>query len=385
MRLEVRNQPFTYLPDLQLSYTGGITRPFTDDFSHNHAVELSSYLNLSDVKVFENRIQRMEYERMLLEYELLSQQLLYETLELYVDVLKKQFALTLAETSETASKLNYEYALSKNRQGSISDIELLNAEADYDNSIYVSRKSRLDYDIALSSLRKKLGDRELGAVEEPEKRFAYIGFEDIEEKAPLSGEVSSLSIKTGEKELAILKMKKVLAERNRWLPSLNLGLSLTYDRYDYNSTIERWVGREPKLDTSLSFTATFHLFSQNRLRINAEKSELAIQKALIELESARTNVTDDLAEIVDLHNRSVDLLNISKKRVASAQKEYDKKQESFNLGLIPVLDLYETRDRYLEKEKESKFFGLDIILLRARIGLLLGETFLFLEIDTTET
>ncbi|MBN2533242.1 MAG: TolC family protein [Spirochaetales bacterium] len=390
-QLDIGNQPFTYFPDLSLSYKGNFNRPFYDDFSHSHTFSLSSSLNLSDEQVFSDRIEILEYEKLLIEYDQYYEKLLYETIGLYIDALKKKMVYELARTNESVSTLNYEFAQSKNRLGTLSDIELLNAEADYDNSLYLSRKGKLDYDLALSSLRRKLDSPDLTIEDIAIGNPAYISIEEMTGKEPdqpaapeeqANGAPSSpYTILIQEKQLKILKLKNIHAIRNRWLPRFDLGFSLTYDQYDYNSMTEEWTEMDPKINPSVTLSASIPLFARNEKRLAEKKSSIAIKKAEFDMEELQNQFEEEARELVELHNRSIDLLKITGKRVESARKEYDKKSESFKLGITTVIELYDTRDRYMEKEKEALEFSLDIILLRARIGNTVGNTFLFLGDD----
>jgi outer membrane protein TolC len=314
-----------------------------------------------------------------MEYEQFYQHLLFEAIELYIDALKKKAVHEIAQTNETASLFNYEYALSKNRQGTLSDIDLLNAEADYDNSLYESRKGKLDADIALSTLRRKLNSSDLTIEDITMDNPAYIKIQDFTTKDTENLPSTSPDIRIQEKNMSILSLNKIIAQRNRWLPQLNVGLSLTYDEYTYTSLTQEWSQMDPKIDPAVTITATIPLFSNNEKRIAVKKSAMAMEKARIALEESKSEFIESLTELVELHNRSVDLLNISNKRVQSAKREYELKNESFKLGITTMLELYDTRDRYMERQKEALFFALDIILLRARIGNVWGDTFYFIE------
>jgi outer membrane protein TolC len=253
----------------------------------------------------------------------------------------------------------------------------------------VSRKGKLDFDMALSSLRRKLNSPDLTVEDIAVGDPAYISIEEVTgEKSDepvreeLSRENDSASIpytiRIQEKQLKILELKNIIALREKWLPQVNLGFSLTYDQHMYNSITEEWTEMDPKFNPGITISAALPLFSGNEKSLAVKKSSVAIKKARMDLDEMKNEFTEEINEFVELHNRSIDLLKISRKRVQSARKEYEKKNESFKLGITTVLELYDTRDRYMEKEKEALNFALDIILLRARIGNAVGETFLFI-------
>lgn len=372
-RLSVNRQWMDYLPDLQFQYTSAYSSIFTPEYDATHNIGLTSEWSLleSGTRYLEHSIGRLELEGAMIDYRISVQSALSNALSLLLDALKAREEMNVAVSNEILLKYQRDMTEAKYKQGSVSEIDRLTSEADYQNALYEKKKTQMLADKALADLARNIGTNSVD-LDDWKTLFGS-------ELTPISASAEGLTFTTVTKQsnlICIEELNKVSAIKNRWLPSVSLSASLDWQKYNYVASKNTWSNQsmEPRIDLSVRFP----IFEQGTSTMAIKKEELLIDQKKIELSTLTTDSRAGFELWVKDHNDRLELLEVARKRAASSYLSARKALESYQLGAKSLLD-------WLDAEKtlhEAQISLLDDLYkvwgLRLAIGGAMGDCFLYL-------
>jgi len=122
----------------------------------------------------------------------------------------------------------------------------------------------------------------------------------------------------------------------------------------------------------------FPIFERNEKLNKIKKNTIYMKKAEIERNNIKETIKLDFKELLENHNNKINLIPISQKRFESIKLNKEMMRESYKLGATSLIDLYKAEKDYREAERDVIFLKLDILLLKAKIGYMLGNTMMYL-------
>ena len=380
MRLDVRNQPFLYFPTLGLSYSGGLGDVFSADRPpYSHAFSLSSSWQIlqSGDRWLDQSIQRIDYQDLQLATEDDSQQEIFDALGLYFDCLTKKLQFELASSNESLAKVQYEYVVARKAQGRASDLDILNAQAAMDSAVYDTASGRLNFELSLLTLGQKL---RVGEIDLPSDPLAGVKADAPVELAvdsipqAVTGLIAYKRIELNGKKL---KLEQTKAFRQRFIPSVDVSFDMNW--YDHRKTGQ--TGYRTSVNSfngGLNLGVSLPLFEQN-VYLNAwKKTRLEMEKQALSLQETKEAREAGLLEAVQNLDNELLLLPVAERRLESSRLNYERMAESYSLGVGSLLDLNQASKNYRDSLESMTALKVDLVLLRASIGYLLGDTMRYL-------
>ncbi len=320
--------------------------------------------------------ENLEYRTLVLEYERTIQNEVSHAIELYINALKQKTYYVTAESNRILSEIQHNYVLSKKKLGTASELEVINAKAEYDNAIYQAESYKLDYVTSLSKLKTKLQIQFLTLSDIIINKTNYVHVIMIDDKSMQKDVNNYYGVKAINNSILILKNKKKGAIKARWIPSLLIKFNLDWYKMNYIYHSNEW--ENDMMGGRIDMALNFPLFERNISLNEIKKNTIQIRKKEIELDNIMETTITELTELIENHNNKVKLLPISKKRFNSIKLNKEMMQESYKLGATSLIDLYQAEKQFREAKRDVIFLELDIILLKAKIGEFLGHTMLYL-------
>ncbi|MBI4977599.1 MAG: TolC family protein [Spirochaetes bacterium] len=369
--IEIGNQLLRFTPNLVAS--GGMYH----DTNYNWAVSggVSSTLTVSQDIFFDQAVERLTYENFKTAYLQFYQSELYDTYALYVTALKDRISLEIALSNEQLSKKQYEFVASKKQSGNASELDLINALAEYDNDIYTSELSRINAQSSLSKLAQKLELNTITILEDVPAGMPLTPITASNTLIPAQRVFAAVSIASN--SLSIEETRRLQTALRRFAPFISVTGTADLVRHTYTTAAEAWV-RNNSLDLSLGVSFNLPIWGRNEVLGKLQQTDLAIQRAKTDIELAAKNTKKELEESVLFHNNKTALLNVSRQRLKSAELNTKMMAESYRLGVSSLIDFYQSEKSYREAKRDLAFLTYDVLLLKLNIGKLLDDTMRFL-------
>ncbi|MEK6794591.1 MAG: TolC family protein [Spirochaetota bacterium] len=371
--VDVGSQWMRFLPDITASGSYDLAAsPVTN--AQSVSAGLSSTLSIGKDLFVGQAVDRLLYENARIAYEQFNETTLYETIAVYIDVLKDKLSVEIALSNEQISRTQYEFVKSKKQSGNASELDLINALAEYDNDVYTTQLARITLESTIARLKQQLLLDDIESVADVE---LPLPFEPIAlGPGTIPANARGLSaMRAASNALAVQEITLTSSVLDRFVPTVTAAASADWKKHTYYAGA--WT-RNRNIDVTLSLAFSLPLWDRNVYLNKMTKSMYAVEQAKADIELARRTALKDITENIKLHNNRIELIPISQKRLKSAELNYKMMSESYRLGVRSLIDFYVAEKRFREAKRDFSFLQYDILLLKAKIGLLLDDTYRYL-------
>lgn len=371
--VDVESQWMRFIPDLAVKgsaeYAVG---PATN--AGGVTAGVSSSLSISKDLFIGQAVERLRYENVRIAYEQFIESTLYDTIAIYIDVLKDKLSVEIALSNEQISRTQYEFVKSKKQSGNASELDLINTLAEYDNDVYTTQLARITLESTIARLKHQLLLDEIDSIDDIAAPHSLEPIALGPGTVPPNARGIS-SVRAASNALVIQELTMTSAILDRFAPSLTVSASADWMKHSYFSGV--WT-RTKNIDGALSIGFSLPLWEQNISLNKMTKAAHAAEQAKADIELARRTALKDITESIRLHNNRIELVPVSQKRLKSAELNYKMMSESYRLGVRSLIEFYEAEKRYREAKRDFSFLQYDILLLKAKIGLSLDNTYRYL-------
>lgn len=270
-------------------------------------------------------------------FEALKQNVYLESINSYLDLIHLRQSYDMTEQSLKLSKNNLDFRVQQHNSGDISDIELEKAKLEYSKYEFSLKKIQisisdqedliLDYmsTIPSSNQYPEFMDRNLNLSSESLIEFAIN---------------NNPSIKSSQIYLKILEHSKMI-ERSANLPKVNLeaGFSRNWDATDSAGQADEY---------SIIGSISIPLYESEEVNIKESNIDLDIirnDKILKDQINTLKREINSLLDQIELLNTEYEIENNQKEIY---EKDIEIKKESYNVGSLSKLDIYDSQIKYNE-------------------------------------
>lgn len=394
----IKNQIFEYFPSFDMNYNNSYNnlfhrlnnpRSYKNDPLHTFSISSKWDIFNNAERIIEHRTEKLEYNALKLEYNNLIQEEIKNALSLFLDTISKKMDYIISISNQNFTEMQYEYVKLKKEQGNASQLELINAKANYDSALYNTASKKLEHNKSLSALKRKLQISDIILSEVFIDDNSY--FQNIKYETNIQNLINSIyEVKSARNRIKGYNLSKNNALRKRISPYLDIGFKLGiysahyipkdddkayYKKgYDYG-----WIRRSSNImDGKFDISINYPIF-ENNTDVNAIRNyKILIEKERLNLKFISENKKSEIIEMTEELKNKIMLLPISEQKLNSSRINYEKMNESYQLGLTSLINLFEAENDYRESQKEFKNLKLEIIELKADIGYLHGNTLIFL-------
>lgn len=331
---------------------------------------------------------------------------IYNTISLYLSVLKAKQAVIYQEAIVKASQILVDIAKEQLRQNKITKPDELKTENDLESATYTLEKSRSDYNLAMRQLGNQMGIKDISGLQliEPASN-GFQGFSDLQEiketalKKRMEMKQAQITIQKAEQQLAL--------SQNQALPDLTFGYSYNYssddkiknrtESLDINYSFlsgniignaQETIGASKYMDnrgnnltyfstySALTLKLTWNLdfgtpqnqIKQNQLLLdNAKRSGVQTQQG-VELD------VDQAAAAYELASKKVE---VSRQAIPYYQKQLEIKRLQVKLGMASQPDLATAENNLLQARNQVKSDEYDQLLAYKKLQMVSGELYPF--------
>jgi len=365
--LNIKSQFLDYFPSLLLNYSGNYNNLLLNNSTYSHNISLNSSWNIFNNfnTYLGHKINKLSYTNLQINYKKTENSEIYNNLLLYIKGIKNKLSYELVLSNEIIFKSQYEYVLSKKKQGIVSEIDLINAKAEYDNSLYNTKYYKILYNKSILDLEKSLRLTNINI-----NYFKIKNLTNISKHSLIINYINKFKNSLDEQLLnndnKILKINKNINFRNLWIKNANINSSFNWYKFTYLS--DNNYSTNKFLDYSFQISISFPIFDKFD-NINLYKKILyQIKLNKIDKDNLYQTKIKDLVNIIDNYNDKIELLIVSKSRLESSKLSYNKMKESYTLGIASLLDLYLMEKKYRDAEKDYLLLKYDIIQIKINIA-----------------
>ena len=397
---DVRSAKSTYLPDLSGSVTGVYVDEETATLSNGQNPEytLGGSLTLtqtlfSDAANANIEIQKDLYGAEQENFNATELDLILQAANIYFNILILKSNLQIQSENLDLTRQNLQIAEENFEAGQSgqSDVLRFRSEVARNTQNLVEAANQLEQGFFLlnqllnSSIAREIDVEEAQISEGLFERYMYRRFLELLDNPSLRDIFTEFLVEEAQNNAPEIKSLDYSLKATDRVISLN-GIR-TYipsigAQAQYNRTFDRWGAGVPPpeftLDENLSvgLTLTIPLFSQDARRINRQTA--IIQKEQLEL--GRDNAVLDIEEnvrsaVLDLINQvaNIELSSVSE---ASAWESLDLTQAAYTNGAVPITQLLDAQNNYLQAQLASANAGYNYLLSSLMLERMIGRYFL---------
>jgi len=261
----------------------------------------------------------------------------------YLAVLSEQENVDILSQNLEVSENRLDRIREDRRTGSATELDLLNAEVNYNADLIELSAAEVELEAAKRSLLFQLGiDGELDF--EPTTRFQTnrnLELQQLLNSAMNQNAVILLS----EEQKQSAELNQRLSGSSRY-PSVSLRGSYGYFRQEIDAS------NLPKLET-LGFTAgvtfRYNIFNGRQIKREIENRQLDVRSSEIQLQSIQQEVETEVQKVYARYRNTLRQLDLADINVETAQRNFDNSNEAFRLGQISSIELREAQVNLLNE------------------------------------
>jgi len=261
----------------------------------------------------------------------------------YLAVLSEQENVDILSQNLEVSENRLDRIREDRRTGSATELDLLNAEVNYNADLIELSAAEVELEAAKRSLLFQLGiDGELDV--EPTTRFQTnrnLELQQLLNSAMNQNAVILLS----EEQKQSAELNQRLSGSSRY-PSVSLRGSYGYFRQEIDAS------NLPKLET-LGFTAgvtfRYNIFNGRQIKREIENRQLDVRSSEIQLQSIQQEVETEVQNVYARYRNTLRQLDLADINVETAQRNFDNSNEAFRLGQISSIELREAQVNLLNE------------------------------------
>ncbi len=335
-------------------------------------------------------------------------EVIYDTYEYYLNVLKAQQVLKLQEAALVKYKEDSQLAEKQLSLGKITKPEQLKTVNSLNQAEYDLEKNRSDLDIARQKLANQLGLEDLSGYQLEE---AGLGGDEFEAQlAALQEKALQRRLELQKKEIVIKQAQRTWAQaKNEELPAVSVGYTsqnqtqsfgLSYDFLsgDLSGTLahkdESYQSQSDALsggtgnyygDKKDYFTLKFSWSLDFGTAANQTKqARYAMDSAKLDLEKQRRDILLDVSQALADYRLAVRQHDLNQKALPYYEKDLEIKEVQLKLGAITFTDLSDARQDALDARIAAAKSVYDRVLALQQLKKAAGELYPFDQISRLE-
>ena len=257
---------------------------------------------------------------------------LLQVCNVYYEVARQQQQLRIAKNSLDISRERYERVKVGLEYGTVSSLDVLNAEVDMN----ADSSNVLNMDVGLKNAKRNLNvllSREVTAQYEVSEVLVVDDartIEAIQQKA-LNNNTNLL---LAQSNISIAEFDQKI-QQAFYMPRVSVNASYGYNYSESNASL---ILSQSSLGFTGGATLAWSLFDGFKKKTAIQNAQIALETNQLKVDEAKLTVERDVLNAFDLFQNSIILLKVEERSVAAAQLNFDRSKELFNQGQITTTD-----------------------------------------------
>ena len=257
---------------------------------------------------------------------------LLQVCNVYYEVARQQQQLRIAKNSLDISRERYERVKVGLEYGTVSSLDVLNAEVDMN----ADSSNVLNMDVGLKNAKRNLNvllSREVTAQYEVSEVLVVDdarSIEAIQQKA-LNNNTNLL---LAQSNISIAEFDQKI-QQAFYMPRVSVNASYGYNYSESNASL---ILSQSSLGFTGGATLAWSLFDGFKKKTAIQNAQIALETNQLKVDEAKLTVERDVLNAFDLFQNSIILLKVEERSVAAAQLNFDRSKELFNQGQITTTD-----------------------------------------------
>lgn len=308
-------------------------------------------------------------------YKRARQSVIFQTYQLYLNVLRNKQLLKVAQDNLKRSQRQLERILEANRVGSVSladvyrqevqvgndELALIRAQADYDKAkadllVYLGLIPSDEYEFDDPSISMEIDTTEFSAIREQVKSLDFMISKAIDTRPDYKSAIASLnSAKSG-----------VTVAMSGYMPTISASAS-----YNLSSNELSTLMKNRSMGWGISIS--FPIFDRLQLQTQVQQAKINVKNAEVQVEQAKRQITADVKKAsLDLES-AMKQIEVAERQVRSAELDLKTAEEKYNIGAGTLLDLLVATANYTSAVSARVNAIYSYIIAKVQLQYALGE------------
>ena len=257
---------------------------------------------------------------------------LLQVCNVYYEVARQQQQLRIAKNSLDISRERYERVKVGLEYGTVSSLDVLNAEVDMN----ADSSNVLNMNVGLKNAKRNLNVLLSREVTEQYEVSEVLVVDDartieaIQQKA-LNNNTNLL---LAQSNISIAEFDQKI-QQAFYMPRVSVNASYGYNYSESNASL---ILSQSSLGFTGGATLAWSLFDGFKKKTAIQNAQIALETNQLKVDEAKLTVERDVLNAFDLFQNSAALLKLEQRSVAAAQLNFDRSKELFNQGQITTTD-----------------------------------------------
>lgn len=314
-----------------ITYAGGfppIVDQTTESFTYNGGVgaNYTVFNGLGSINTYNKLKSQVDVSS--IQLQLSMESTLLQVANVYYEVARQQEQLQIAINSIAISKERYDRAKTGKDYGTVSSLDVLNAEVDMnaDSSIVLNMR------LGLNNAK-----RNLNVLLSREITTNYTVSNKVEIEKTLALDNISTKAMSNNNNLLLAQSNIPIAEYEEkiqkafYMPRVAINASYGYNYSENSASV---LLSQKSLGFTGGATLGWNLFDGGRRKTAIQNAQIALETSQLKVDEAMLIVERDVQNTFDLFQNNLQLLKVEQRSVVAAQLNFDRSKELFNQGQI---------------------------------------------------
>jgi len=269
---------------------------------------------------------------------------LIQAISSYLEVARQKENYNIAQQTVDISRERLERTQTKYEYGNALKIDVLTAEVDLNSDSVTLSQVELSLRNAKRDLNILLG-RDPGTVFDISEGLALDESRELEEF--LSGaQTQNAQLLLAQNNLGNADLEVKIAKADLY-PKLNLNGSYGYSKTENDAS---FIMSQSSLGLNGGLSVSFNLFDGKRKRTVIQNAKKSQESQTTLMEKAKMQVDRDVMNAYDTYQNSLFLLRAENKNLATAQLNFERTEEAYNLGQVTNTQLRDAQINLISAE-----------------------------------
>jgi len=262
----------------------------------------------------------------------------------YLELLRRAESVQIREENLTLSEDRLERIKEDRRLGQASELQLLNAEVNYNADVIELSTAMTEREAAARDLLFLIGSDEMDEEIEPSDRIEVN--DDLHPDEILSSALQqNAALMLAEEQTSQAELGRSITAADRY-PRISLSSSYGYFRQEQDAS------NLPLLETrgiTAGVTLRYNLFSGRQRSRAVQNADLDIRSSREQMRTVRNEVSKEVSNTYSRYENALQQLQLSELNVETADRNFENSREAFRQGQITSIELREAQINLLNE------------------------------------
>ncbi|MEX0661165.1 MAG: TolC family protein [Balneolaceae bacterium] len=292
-----------------------------------------------------------------MDYDRLSETIIFETASRYLQVVLDKELMKIAESSLEASQSQLNQVEAQVEVGSRPTVDLYNQEATVANDELAVIQAENSLEVSIASLIRIMQDPSITDIEvsAPDTDELALVPVDLNLNEMIDAALESRSDFLAQQKLIESNEQGTRIAMSDFYPSLSLsaGISSSYFRDNFSETVpfnDQFF--DQRITRGVGFSIQIPIFSRWNTRTSLESAQVQLKNSELDLENIRFQISEEVRQAYNDYQAISKELESTDKALIAAERAYETEQQRYEIGSTTLIELNLANSNFVQAQSD---------------------------------